>query len=391
MEDGKKIISKSNIRPTKELYKKMYDRILRKERVINILILFYLLFILIAMISSGRGTILNCIVILIMIAMFIFLFRKKDNKIKKIIEQTDINNVTNTIIFYNDCLYVIWDNGENVIEEKFEYKEINKIFDDEKFIYIIINTNVHIVNKKDINEEIMEKIGKKISLDEEEYKIKSKLNIIFITTLFSFIIALLLIMIFIILFNIPGFPLGIAEYSWVFLLFIPLPIYSIVLGNKYKKQGIKCLKNIMSGIIISILLLLCGFISFTTKDYISHSFQYLNMIEKDMPIDFPGKGKISINLKNKDDVRKIIMVKFRNRDKEQLLEIVNSGRWLDYQDFFEGSVDNRYLKFTNHYDYYCNYNLSDKGFNIHRKGDIMLYMAYNTSTNTLFIVEYIEK
>ena len=76
---------------------------------------------------------------------------------------------------------------------------------------------------------------------------------------------------------------------------------------------------------------------------------------------------------------------------EQLLEIVNSGQWLDYQDFFEGSVDNRYLKFTNHYDYYCNYNLSDKGFNIHRKGDIMLYMAYNTSTNTLFIVEYIEK
>ena len=52
---------------------------------------------------------------------------------------------------------------------------------------------------------------------------------------------------------------------------------------------------------------------------------------------------------------------------------------------FDSWVDN----LTSNYDYFCSYNITDKKFNSYGNGDTILYMAYNETSNTLFIVEYV--
>ena len=41
-----------------------------------------------------------------------------------------------------------------------------------------------------------------------------------------------------------------CKYMWVLLLFLPIPIASVLLGIKYKKIGYSCKKNIIGGIIM---------------------------------------------------------------------------------------------------------------------------------------------
>ena len=48
------------------------------------------------------------------------------------------------------------------------------------------------------------------------------------------------------------------HYFWIWWLFIPIPITSIILGFKYDVLGYKCKKNIVFGLITLILLLLIG-------------------------------------------------------------------------------------------------------------------------------------
>lgn len=386
MENNQKVITTSSVIHSKVLYKKMYDRIFLKERIINIIIIFYMIFMLVALFSMGKGNFLSFIFVLLMISLFIFLFKKKDNKTKKIINESNYSNVMSKMIFYDDYFEILYSNDIQTKTQKRKYHEITKILDDEKYLYILFNDVVDIVDKKDVNLDLLNKLNKKIYISEEEYKTNNKLNFVFLFTLFSVFLALLLIMLYIIIFNVPGFPLAIMENLWMLLLFIPVPIYSVFLGCKYIKNGYKCFKNIFVGTLVIILFFVCSTISFVNQERISHSFYYLNNIEEKLPIDFPSKGKISVGLINDDTVRKVIMVKFK--DKESMKEIVQDSYWVEYQSVREDLFDSKYLNLTKDYDYFLNYNLTQKRFNAFRENDIILYIAYNETNNTMFILEY---
>lgn len=82
--------------------------------------------------------------------------------------------------------------------------------------------------------------------------------------------------------------------TWVCWLWLPIPILSIVLGYKYRKLGLNCKKNIVTGYIIGILLLLYGsfFLLFPSnlKDY-SEINAYKNIIN----VELPSNGKLELN------------------------------------------------------------------------------------------------
>lgn len=86
-----------------------------------------------------------------------------------------------------------------------------------------------------------------------------------------------------------------CKYMWVLLLFLPIPIFSITLGIKYKKVGYHCKKNIIGGTIIIILLCIYSYFTvfyFAHKDYLFDDYSYLNKLEEKIQFDFPNKGKI---------------------------------------------------------------------------------------------------
>ena len=378
------LIAKTSIKLTRNIVKKSYNVIFKKDRTISILILCFMFILLLFSFSSGKSTIFDYCFVGILTVMFIILFRIKDNKIKKIIENSEINEKTCTINFYNDYFTIDCLLNNQTISKKYQYQDIKKVYDDKEYIYILVEDVFEIIDKKDATEELLKKFDKEIITDKNLYKNKEKVNFSLLITLLSTIICIILIMLCICLFNIPGFPLGAYEYLWIFFIFIPFPIYTIILGIKFKN-----IRNFILGLLFFILFIYCGINTFIKKYYINHSFNNLNKVEKIVNMDFPSDGKISVAISYKDNIKKMIAVKFNNSDKEEVLEIVTNGYWRDFQTFPENYIDNYYLTLANNCDYFCSYNVSSKRFNSYGKGDNIIYMAYNEDTNTLYILDYI--
>lgn len=81
------------------------------------------------------------------------------------------------------------------------------------------------------------------------------------------------------------------EYMWICLLFLPISISSIILGIKYRRKGYLCKKNIVGGIIITILLLMYGILPFGSID---NDYSYVDKLEKIINFELPNTGTISL-------------------------------------------------------------------------------------------------
>lgn len=81
------------------------------------------------------------------------------------------------------------------------------------------------------------------------------------------------------------------EYMWICLLFLPISISSIILGKKYRRKGYLCKKNIVGGIIITILLLMYGILPFGSID---NDYSYIDKLEKIINFELPNSGIISL-------------------------------------------------------------------------------------------------
>lgn len=84
-----------------------------------------------------------------------------------------------------------------------------------------------------------------------------------------------------------------TENMWVFFLFVPIPIASIIIGSFLKKKGLKYKKNIIAGIIMSILLCIYGSMAFISGDFYDHSEDYVLKVEDYVNIDIPAAKQIN--------------------------------------------------------------------------------------------------
>ena len=130
------------------------------------------------------------------------------------------------------------------------------------FLSIIISFIVYLIKKYIKKDKIevqfnnIENNKKTIKQNEiKNYKFKKILMIIlFIITIASLWLSMLCML----LFHSNANSFAYVQYTWIFWLWLPVPALSIILGFKFKKQGLKCKKNIIGGFIIASLLLLYG-------------------------------------------------------------------------------------------------------------------------------------
>ncbi len=83
------------------------------------------------------------------------------------------------------------------------------------------------------------------------------------------------------------------ENMWVFFLFTPIPIASIIYGLYLKKNGFKYKKNIIVGIIMTALLCIYGSFSFIFSGVSSHSDEQVLAVEQELGIDIPQTARIN--------------------------------------------------------------------------------------------------
>lgn len=191
---------------------------------------------------------------------------------------------------------------------RLQYEELMKVLETKENIYLFVDKNtVCIIQKKNSDLKLIEFLkSRKLNCyickeKKKSRKLNNKKNslverninkimlILFILTIltvpFMFLIPELLIK------NDRAPNELLFSYMWGVLYMLPFPILSIVLGIKYKKDGIKCIKNIVSGFIVGIIIILVGCTGLAfNSDYLINYIE-VNNYNEIVGIKLPDKGK----------------------------------------------------------------------------------------------------
>lgn len=197
--------------------------------------------------------------------------------------------------FYNDYLIKF----DPAITIKINYKDIERLVETETNVYLENGKNnmIIILLKEKCNKDIIEFLKRKVEKSEKIVSnttklentsiISKKLLILFVLTLLSIFVADSIHDAL----NRSISPI-LAQYKdkWIYLLFMIIPISSIILGIKYKDKGYKCTKNIVGGAIITFLLITQAFpVQFSPliKDY-----SKINDYKDILNIEVPKEGML---------------------------------------------------------------------------------------------------
>lgn len=225
---------------------------------------------------------------------------------------------------------------------------------------------------------------------------KYMLILLFLFTIFSFYIASGIV-------NAVSKKNGVLvyEYMWIFLLFLPIPLLSVILGTIAKKRGYQCKKNIIGGIIVAILMLMYGTMSYDTENNnISTDYAYVGDLEEILSVDFPDTGKIelysysNINIINTFEILSKGYITFNNEseieDFEQMLStsLIWKNKNTSYMQMQEPREVMENIKGD---PYYILYNKTENTYNVipSKEGKYeMYYLIYDMDNNKIYMLNY---
>lgn len=83
-----------------------------------------------------------------------------------------------------------------------------------------------------------------------------------------------------------------TDNMWIFFLFIPISVLSLIWGLSLKKKGLKYINNLICGIVITAILVIFGFFTFVFRNVYADSVKPLLEVEQSLNIDIPTHVKI---------------------------------------------------------------------------------------------------
>ncbi|MBQ8393610.1 MAG: helix-turn-helix transcriptional regulator [Clostridia bacterium] len=195
-----------------------------------------------------------------------------------------------------------------------------------------------------------------------------------------------------------GINQAMTENMWIFFLFLPVPIVSIVFGFYLKKKGYKYKKNVIVGVIMAALLCICGSFTFIFSDIYSHSDEPIVNAEQMLDIDIPEHSRINTRdwTKGTQSVPRGYIystsdIYFDNTAVEQFeKDLPSDTKWIS-------DIPNDMVGVTSYFcdiqtsDYYIIYNKETGEFNKlpSESGTyVFINILYNAESNTMKLVEY---
>ena len=195
-----------------------------------------------------------------------------------------------------------------------------------------------------------------------------------------------------------GINQAMTENMWIFFLFLPVPIASIVFGFYLKKKGYKYKKNVIVGIIMAALLCIYGSFTFIFSDIYSHGDEPIVNTEQMLNIDIPTHSRINTQdwTKGTQSVPRgyIYSTSDIYFDDTAVGEfeknISNDAKWIS-------DIPNDMVGITSYFcdiqtsDYYIIYNKDTGEFNKLPSSSgtyVFINVLYNAESNTMKLVEY---
>lgn len=219
--------------------------------------------------------------------------------------------------------------------------------------------------------------------------IKFLLIVFFILSLLSILLGLFLVAHSVTTSPLPDFPYVMTEHAWKFFLVIPIPLTSIVLGIIYKKKGYPCKKNVVVGIIITILLCLYGGFTSAFAKNISHDFKYAKELSNTIHMEIPEDSYVSYISEYTAQTSSLLMAKVSLSSQDEFLRAIEDNEnWKDNMHFIPS--DSKYastLLLTKNYDYFAIFNKTKDAYSDF-DGEL-IYLAYRIETRVLYACTYI--
>lgn len=189
-----------------------------------------------------------------------------------------------------------------------------------------------------------------------------------------------------------------TESMWIFFLFLPIPIASIVFGFYLKKKGYKYKKNVIVGVIMAVLLCIYGSFAFVFSDIYSHSDEPILKAEQMMNIDIPQHTHINTQdwtkgtqSERRGYIYSISDIYFEDTIVEQFEKnISNDANWIS-------NIPNDMVGITSYFcdvvmsDYYIIYNKDTGEFNKLPSSSgtyVFMNILYDAERNTMKLIEY---
>lgn len=325
----------------------------------------------------------------ILINIIVVTFFMRNNMKNKKILLKEKHNVQ--ISFYEEYFLIFSQSLNNESKYNVSYKEVTNLYITDELLIIVFNNKysvVDIVSLGEHKEKIIEKLkinAKKIvnQTSINSSKLKSWSRILFIGCFASIILAIILFGI-VNQTNKYAFSEGtFVLNSWVFYIASIIPISSFVFGLIFRKR-FKCKKNIITGIIFSIILCIYGSFFIIFSSFFKFDKEYFENINKKVNIEFPQEYLLVTETLNLGYETKI---KFTNEEEIVVFEnnIKTSPLWDDTENLpndFSLFIINRVSK----YDIYYIYELDGEMYNDGKEVDKLLF-TYNFENNILLINE----
>lgn len=240
---------------------------------------------------AGIGIVFGILIMSLIILIKSFLINSKNYK--KLIER--IPKSLYDVKAYDDCFTVkVSRDGEVKSDFKFDYNDIEQFLDYGDFLYIIANDIAVILRKSDL---VQNSVFTLLSKSNPEKTVVSKkgmvitrvaLNILFVLAIFSELVPMILVGL------LPSAEELLVENQWLLLTGLPIPIASLVLGIIFKRKGFKCTKNIVVGIIFTLLICLSAFTGdFLVENEIDNTDTAIIRAEDIIGIELPDAETIN--------------------------------------------------------------------------------------------------
>ncbi|MBQ9692022.1 MAG: helix-turn-helix transcriptional regulator [Clostridia bacterium] len=189
-----------------------------------------------------------------------------------------------------------------------------------------------------------------------------------------------------------------VENTWVFFLFTPIPIASIVFSAYLKKRGYKYKFNLIVGIVMVILLCLYGSFCFVFDNVFSHGDESIVNAENAMKIDIPEHKHINTQdwtQGNQSGMRGYVYyvsdVYFTDEAVKEFESSLSSDpKWLSSVPSNMIGISSPYHDVEG-YDYVIIYNVDTNEFNAlpsEARSYRFINVLYSCKRNTMAIVEY---
>ncbi len=385
-----KPLFKAEVTYTEEIYKNTYKSFYNKHLTINYIAITLSILIFIGILLSDTE---NTFVILPFICSCVFIGyilrvgKTTNEAVKNAL--TSRPNLKSEYSFYDDYFMVNSTSGTSNGSYSKKYSDIKLLNQDERYIYLTFDGLFAVIDKNSCRDN-EEKLLKLLNLTKVETginkKVKSLLLIAFIASITSIWLALMLVVFSVETSPLPDFPFAMVEHMWKFFLIIPIPLASVILGLIYIRKGYKCKKNIIAGIIMTVLLSVFGTFTSYFSTLISHDMQYIYKLSETTNLNIPGSSYISIAYDYQTEGDSLAMVKIDD-DIMYTSIIKDNLNWKEDTSFIPSSISNLFiLSLTSNYEYYSIYNVTNSTYNTFDGN--LIFMAYDIDTNILFIYCY---